>query len=370
MGSRAGGRVIVVIAGAGASTAVSPTDYPTTKEFFAKLPDTITGNPLFGLILARLRQTDPDRIVDIEEALWSLGEILRVIHTVTDPTTDVGFLLSENRLNGPLNSQIDLRGPLGVLTNVAQRGEALQSQINQLVYSLYRKLPDENNLADNWLQLLPALRSRTDRLEVFTTNYDRVIETAVQISQVPLQTGRNSRIDTSVDIEWWKADIPAYEIRLKGGALGLVTKLHGSIDWTRDDGEVRWGNPSFRGRDADHIILYPGFKGEPADEPFTWFHSHLERSIASANALIVIGFAFRDEAIVRAIRTYKPTACPLVVLDPADRIAGLARPITNSAHIQLPFSKLGLERVFATVDPQLAHQGGPLVKPKGLAEES
>ena len=46
-----------------------------------------------------------------------------------------------------------------------------------------------------------------------------------------------------------------------------------------------------------HSILYPGFKGEPDEEPFIKFHEHLRAVVSNAAAAIFIGFAFRDEYI-------------------------------------------------------------------------
>ena len=39
--------MIIVFAGAGASTAVDPKKYPTTEGFYSKLPSSIINDPLF-----------------------------------------------------------------------------------------------------------------------------------------------------------------------------------------------------------------------------------------------------------------------------------------------------------------------------------
>jgi len=45
------------------------------------------------------------------------------------------------------------------------------------------------------------------------------------------------------------------------------------------------------------VILYPGFKGVPRIEPFISMHGRLNRRLAEADRIIVVGFAFRDTYI-------------------------------------------------------------------------
>ena len=65
--------MILIFAGAGASKAVSPTTYPTTIEFFEKLPDNIKSNAIFKNLEGYLRQGTPQGApIDIEEILWTI----------------------------------------------------------------------------------------------------------------------------------------------------------------------------------------------------------------------------------------------------------------------------------------------------------
>jgi hypothetical protein len=49
--------VFVIFAGAGASKAVNPEKYPTTVEFFDKLPPAIKESSIFGSIVDFLKQS-------------------------------------------------------------------------------------------------------------------------------------------------------------------------------------------------------------------------------------------------------------------------------------------------------------------------
>lgn len=60
--------MILIFAGAGASKAVDPTTYPTTVEFFEKLPDNIKSNSIFKNLEGYLRQGKPKGAsIDVEE---------------------------------------------------------------------------------------------------------------------------------------------------------------------------------------------------------------------------------------------------------------------------------------------------------------
>ena len=67
--------MILVFVGAGGSAAVDPEQYPTTVEFFNRLPDDIEEAPLFIQICAFLEIRKYGQPIDIEEILWTLDEL-------------------------------------------------------------------------------------------------------------------------------------------------------------------------------------------------------------------------------------------------------------------------------------------------------
>ena len=64
--------MILVFVGAGGSAAVNPEQYPTTVEFFNRLPDYIEQEPLFIQIREFLETSKRGQPIDIEEILWNL----------------------------------------------------------------------------------------------------------------------------------------------------------------------------------------------------------------------------------------------------------------------------------------------------------
>ena len=88
---------------------------------------------------------------------------------------------------------------------------------------------------------------------------------------------------------------------MQDSGKGLLTKLHGSIDWQYDSEDITKSGPHYTREEQNHCILYPGYKGVPSEEPFSVFHDHL-RNVARGGhdvlkAAIFIGFAFRDNYI-------------------------------------------------------------------------
>ena len=94
-------------------------------------------------------------------------------------------------------------------------------------------------------------------------------------------------------------------------------KLHGSLDWELVDGKIRKSTPTFKGDHARHPVIYPGYKGYPTIEPFRSFHRYFEDALKGCETLVVVGFAFRDQAISDAIVAAESLK-KLIVIDPAE----------------------------------------------------
>ncbi|MDE0553011.1 MAG: SIR2 family protein, partial [Candidatus Poribacteria bacterium] len=164
---------------------------------------------------------------------------------------------------------------------------------------IYSALPEREEVG-SLAAFLVELQKRQCGVEVFTTNYDLVLDTIVSsssfdtgLSLCHLSSGVKGTI---LDMGAW-ALISGAHLQSLEGERGRLTKLHGSVNWKRNGEDIIVGDPSFAGDHAKHPVLYPGFKGEPEDEPFISFHQHLEWAVSKAQAAIFIGFSFRDPYI-------------------------------------------------------------------------
>ena len=191
--------------------------------------------------------------------------------------------------------------------------EKLTDDINELVYDLYSAAPNSEALS-TWIMLLKVLAAYELHTEVFTTNYDLVLENVIDVGSLSktIITGRvANEINTVVDPMRWH---PPSEKRARFFGPGLLTKLHGSVDWQQGiDGRIIAGASRFTGQHQNHILIYPGFKGEPQEEPFVTFHTRLRLVAERAEAAVFIGYAFRDEYINSLLSSMPPGIPKLVI---------------------------------------------------------
>ena len=160
--------------------------------------------------------------------------------------------------------------------------------------------------------------TQRDRLHLYTTNYDRVLEVAADrlglrfldrfVGSLEPRFSA-SRID--VDLHFAPPGVRG-EPRLLDGVVRFA-KLHGSIDWTADSGKII-RSPLPLGADPDH----PTFPKEPSStsviypnpakdvETLAYPYSELFRDFAAAvcrpnNVLVTFGYGFGDSHINRVI---------------------------------------------------------------------
>ena len=300
--------MILVFVGAGGSAAVDPEQYPTTVEFFNRLPDDITGNSVFVKIHEFLKSKKGGRPIDIEEVLWNLDELRDYFQISRDTKIIAGWIMAEHRINQLIGEAPDLSLLLnGMHDLAATQIQKLKDEINAQVYNFYATPPDSEKLLD-WIRLLKGLAETDSTIDIFTTNYDLVLETAIREAKIKVKTGRVfDDIQTKLDTAPWESPRKSLDFH------GRLTKLHGSVDWQLRNGEIIM-SPVFTGDHQNHLVLYPGYKGVPRQEPFGKFHKYLQEVVREADAAVFIGFAFRDEYI-NTILSNLPQEIPKFVVN-------------------------------------------------------
>lgn len=288
----------LVFAGAGASFAVDPKSYPTTVQFFDNLPDSIQRNPLIDAISKNLPAKFGEGPGDVEKILWCLAELHDYLAATKDSKHPASWFIPSNFLPGLVGS----KHPVGEFAAAARDAipviSRLRDQITAKVYEFYSTLPTRESLAGNWQYLLNSLDSHALWPDIITTNYDLVIEHAAEFANRPINFGQRNNIVRTLDLDVWRQLLSDPDHMPKNG---LLTKLHGSVNWLREHGRIVFGGTEFVGDHSHHGVIYPGFKGVPAAEPFSLLHSYFETAIQRADAIIFIGFAFRDEYITTCL---------------------------------------------------------------------
>lgn len=315
--------MIIVFAGAGASCAVNCEQYPTTAEFFKRVPDHIRDTPWFGAASEYLESRESGRIVDIEDLLGVLRKKEDNCASYFDEGSFTAWMYDPPyeriRNISPSNRDHLQGGNLRTFIETKKQDAAslqeLQNDIKALVYSLYGETPEEKDLAD-WRLLLDTLAESSQVIELFTTNYDRVLESVVEVGGLEdkIETGivNYGSDGTKLDLSCWSE---ASRPTSSNSGKGKLTKLHGSANWIRgNDGDIFVGPPRFTGDLQNHITLYPGDKEWPTEEPFIAFYEHLRWVTRNAHAAVFIGYAFRDENINRILSDLTADI-PMFVID-------------------------------------------------------
>ncbi len=174
---------------------------------------------------------------------------------------------------------------------------------------------------------LMSFASRTgvrDRLNIFTTNYDRLIEAGAELAGLHLLDRflgnlmpifRSSRLD--LDMHYNPPGIRGEPRYLEG--VARYTKLHGSVDWVQSGKDIRriglpFGAagvepylqaPGLGGATAHQLMIYPNAAKdrETADYPYVELFRDLAAAVCRPNStLVTYGYSFGDEHINRVIR--------------------------------------------------------------------
>ncbi|MDR8105060.1 SIR2 family protein [Burkholderia cenocepacia] len=253
----------------------------------------------------------------------------------------------------------------------AEDAQKLETDLSNILDAFSKSiLQSENGIAtaegarreealNTLVTFLMSFASRTgvrDRLNIFTTNYDRLIEAGAELAGLHLLDRflgsltpifRSSRLD--LDMHYNPPGIRGEPRYLEG--VARFTKLHGSVDWVQTGGDIRrvglpFGAesvqpylqaPGLESSSAHELMIYPNAAKdrETSDYPYVELFRDLAAAICRPNStLVTYGYSFGDEHINRVIRDMLTIpSTHLVVIsfdDPLGRImktyAELGRP--------------------------------------------
>lgn len=232
---------------------------------------------------------------------------------------------------------------------------------------------------------LMSFASRTgvrDRLNIFTTNYDRLIEAGAESAGLHLLDRflgnlmpifRSSRLD--LDMHYNPPGIRGEPRYLEG--VARFTKLHGSVDWVQvgkdirrlglpfgaDDVEPYLKAPGLNGASAHELMIYPNAAKdrETSDYPYVELFRDLAAAVCRPNSTVVTyGYSFGDEHINRVIRDMLTIpSTHLVVIsfdDPLGRIMKTYEDLGRPSQISLMIGPAlsGLQTLTETFLPKAA----------------
>jgi hypothetical protein len=263
--------------------------------------------------------------------------------------------------------------------------------------------PDHRAQAEGVLQscvLIVASRAASrERLHIFTTNYDRLIEHGCDLAGLRIidrfvgalnPIFRSSRCE--MDVHYNPPGIRG-EPRFMEGVLRL-TKLHGSIDWhfNKESRMIRRNGIPFGAPDAhtdvphhpiDTVMIYPNPAKdvETTQFPYAELFRDYAASVCRPNAAVVTyGYGFGDDHINRVLLdmlTIPSTHLVIIAYAADDRLMGFCKK-TRAAQVSLLIGphfadlatvvenylpKPALDYITARMTELLKHRPSPVVPP-------
>lgn len=280
---------------------------------------------------------------------------------------------ASGRDNGNIEDQIrtanDLLRGLRILKKDSEVA-SLETELNAIISAFAKSILESEkaiataaddkreNAYSVLVNFLLSFASRTgnrERLNIFTTNYDRLIEVGAELAGVHLMDRfvgtmmpifRSSRLN--LDIHYNPPGIRGEPRYLEG--VARLTKLHGSVDWVQNEDEIRrmglpfgaedikpyLNAPGLKGADALKVMIYPNSAKdrETAEYPYVELFRDFAAAICRPNStLVTYGYGFGDEHINRVIHDMLTIpSTHLVVISFDDPIGRILQFYYDSAH--------------------------------------
>ncbi|MCD6565093.1 MAG: SIR2 family protein [Bacteroidales bacterium] len=209
------------------------------------------------------------------------------------------------------------------------------------------------------VSFLLSFSSRTasrERLQIFTTNYDRLIEYGADLAGLHVldrfigtlePVFRSSRLD--IDMHYNPPGIRGEPRYLEG--VVRLTKLHGSLDWSYKNGFVRkiglpFGAtsdyPSININPSESVMIYPNAAKdrETTEYPYVELFRDYAVAVCRPNSVLVTyGYGFGDDHINRVISDMLTIPSTHLVIisysDEGGRISKFCTNIGREAQISL-----------------------------------
>jgi hypothetical protein len=168
-------------------------------------------------------------------------------------------------------------------------GQAICDEIGKIVDVRLPKTRSAYTDIVNWI----AGTSRDHAVEIFTTNYDLLLEEAFEIAGAPYFDGFTGGREPFFDpVSVASNDLPVRWTR--------IWKLHGSLGWCASDhGEViRTGKSS-----ATHLVFPEHLKYDQTQKaPYTALLDRLKAFLSTTDTLLIsIGFSFTDAHVAARV---------------------------------------------------------------------
>ena len=185
--------------------------------------------------------------------------------------------------------------------------QCLKGQIKNSNLILY--LFDINRVLKEWLlresnEILKEVSENTPSLEIFTTNYDLILENFCRKNRIRYANGETTEDGRHiVDLSEENKTLDPAQRCIK------IFKLHGSANWYTIKGEddifyhdlVEPINRTRIGKKDKEVMIYPVTEKVWMKLPFSYSYLRFQKSLICSEEWVFVGFSFKDREIVDII---------------------------------------------------------------------
>lgn len=299
---------LALFLGAGASRFLG---MPTTKELMDEIREWASGRRerRYGNITSKKFSH-----LLIERIVWD--EVYTDVEKLYDGIEDV-IRVAENPNCDPFEMAATSKDDGCLLEEFVTELKEIRTRIKEILLDKFAI--NSNNHNKPIVQMYDKLqnilsKSGMKEFRIFTTNYDMVIETLAYKRKFELVNG--FREDGHHRSVWGAGTDDSWRPQSTKTPLYL-TKLHGSVNWHRDDMNriIQIGD---KGNVERSIMIYPTEgKKDYTGDPFYVLLERFEKDLENVKTLIVIGFSFRDDDLMKIIRSRIIRGMKLIVLSPS-----------------------------------------------------
>jgi len=178
----------------------------------------------------------------------------------------------------------------------------IELEIKKIQESIVKELETDwksNEIHKRLLSMIASYKGRKT-CDLFTLNYDTILEASLEDLKIPYIDGFNG-----ADNAFFDSDL--FNVQLSSNTYFKLYKLHGSINWIRDNDETVRRKYSRLLGDNPRVLIYPAeqkyFQTQYGVYEYlmNFFRKRL-RENRKNNKLIVLGYSFSDEHINVAIQ--------------------------------------------------------------------
>jgi hypothetical protein len=179
--------------------------------------------------------------------------------------------------------------------------DLIEQSIEAILAGVVKEIDGTWNSSPTHERFFRRLASHTSRklCDIFTLNYDIVIEASLEVLQIPYLDGFRGAENAYFDQTFYEDD-------LKRSPFFRLYKLHGSINWIRDEDASVRRHPYDRDASGARHVIYPS-EQKYFQSQYGVYESLLSRFRARLreerpnNKLIVLGYSLLDDHITEAI---------------------------------------------------------------------